>query len=247
MTSDLHPLTEFPGDGDVPGYEATLLRIVQSLQAQFREGSFAPGVSTQVLERPEGGKMLGLLLAKSRERGWVYLKAFSGQYGEEWVVPGWVPPVFLPQRLDLQQSGEARVKALTEQIDKLPEGSRERVRLVHDRRQLSRETMQQVFGSYEFRNFQGEKAHLLDLFSPQIPPWGAGDCAAPKLLAHAQREKLVPQAMAEFWWGKPAKSGERVEGEFYLPCRIRCGPVIEFLVRGQFIHWMSSTGLQGVT
>ena len=44
---------------------------------------------------------------------------------------------------------------------------------------------------------RGERRALRDLFD--APPGGAGDCTAPKLLAHAYRLGLVPIALAEIW------------------------------------------------
>ena len=62
----------------------------------------------------------------------------------------------------------------------------------------------QIHDTYRFANARGETRSLRSLFSPGEPPTGSGDCAAPKLLAHAYRLGLRPIALAEFWWGAPS-------------------------------------------
>lgn len=61
-----------------------------------------PRFSASNLYRPNGGKMLGVLVASARmgggdggpaEHDVVVLKAFSGQLWGEWSVPGWAPPL----------------------------------------------------------------------------------------------------------------------------------------------------------
>lgn len=73
---------------------------------------------------------------------------------------------------------------------------------------------------------------LSGLFAPGQPPPGAGDCAAPRLLAHARDRGLRPIALAEFWWGPPPPEGGRQWGVFYPACRGRCGPLLPLLLRG---------------
>ena len=70
------------------------------------------------------------------------------------------------------------------------------------------------------------------LFAPKEPPGGAGDCAAPKLLAWATALGLAPIALAEFWWGPPPPTGDRAHGSFYPACRGKCGPILPWLMRG---------------
>jgi tRNA pseudouridine32 synthase/23S rRNA pseudouridine746 synthase len=71
-----------------------------------------------------------------------------------------------------------------------------------------------------------------DLFAPDSPPGGAGDCAAPKLLAYAYREQLTPIALAEVWLGPPPPSGDRRTGNAYPACRGKCGPILAHMLAG---------------
>jgi tRNA pseudouridine32 synthase / 23S rRNA pseudouridine746 synthase len=96
----------------------------------------------------------------------------------------------------------------------------------------SRELQQQMHDGYVFANARGERRSLPALFAPAVPPGGAGDCAAPKLLAHAFANGLSPIALAERWWGPPPSSGGRLAGSFYPPCRGKCGPILAHMLDG---------------
>jgi tRNA pseudouridine32 synthase/23S rRNA pseudouridine746 synthase len=97
----------------------------------------------------------------------------------------------------------------------------ERARLVALRAETSRGYLVRLQDTYAFP--------LRALFAPGEPPGGAGDCAAPKLVAYALRHGLVPRALAEFWWGP---SGDRRHGDFYPACRGKCGPILAHLLAG---------------
>ncbi len=100
------------------------------------------------------------------------------------------------------------------------------------RHAVCRELMRRIHETYEVPNAKGECRPLLTLYGDALPPSGAGDCAAPKLLAEAYRRGLRPLAMAEFWWGPPPLSGGRVEGAFYPACRDKCGPLLPWMLEG---------------
>lgn len=100
------------------------------------------------------------------------------------------------------------------------------------RRFISRRAMQRIHDTYRLTNARGNSATLRELFPNGEPPWGAGDCAAPKLLAFAISHRLRPVALAEFWWGPPPPGGGRVEGVFFPACRSKCEPVLNFLLDG---------------
>jgi tRNA pseudouridine32 synthase/23S rRNA pseudouridine746 synthase len=96
----------------------------------------------------------------------------------------------------------------------------------------SRRLMRALHDTYRLFNARGESRPLRVLFSPGEPPSGAGDCAAPKLLAAARASGWAPLALAEVWWGPPPPAGARVEGEFYPACREKCAPLLPFLLEG---------------
>lgn len=100
------------------------------------------------------------------------------------------------------------------------------------RRAFSRRAMRHIWDAYALTSFSGERVLLRTLFPAGDPPSGASDCAAPKLLAAAQRQGLRPLALAEFWWGPPPPGGGRVQGSYFPACTPKCGPVLPFLLRG---------------
>jgi tRNA pseudouridine32 synthase/23S rRNA pseudouridine746 synthase len=108
----------------------------------------------------------------------------------------------------------------------------ERERLDHARTVRSRDLLRRIFAAYALPNARGETRSLDEVFAPASPPGGAGDCAAPKLLAYALRSGLRPLALAEFWIGASPAAGGRLDGQHYPPCRGKCGPILEHMLAG---------------
>ncbi len=108
----------------------------------------------------------------------------------------------------------------------------ERDAITRRRADRSNEVLELLLDGYQLANARGDIASVRDLFAPHLPPGGAGDCAGPKLFAHAQRERLRPLALAEFWWGAPAKGGNQQPGVYYPSCDRKCGPVLAHMLRG---------------
>jgi tRNA pseudouridine32 synthase/23S rRNA pseudouridine746 synthase len=120
-----------------------------------------------------------------------------------------------------------------EPIDRaLADLAEERAALERRRTAHSCGLLEQMFEGYQIPNGRGERRSLRSLFAPATPPGGSGDCAAPKLFGHAQRERLRPLALAEFWWGPPPATGGRHDGVFYPSCRGKCGPVLAHMLDG---------------
>lgn len=108
-------------------------------------------------------------------------------------------------------------------------------RLKRKRKELSDSLQHWLFSRYDLLNAKGERRNLLDIFksTPQgVPPSGAGDCCAPKLLQYAYRNGMKPVCMAEFWWGKSPKSEIRHHLHFYPACRSKCKPILGFMMQG---------------
>lgn len=103
------------------------------------------------------------------------------------------------------------------------------------RRVKSSSVQDWLFERYNFLNAHGHVKNVVAIFkefSSIVPPAGAGDCAAPKLLQYAFQHQLKPIAMAEFWWGKPAPSNIRKQGNFYPACRNKCEPILGHMLQG---------------
>lgn len=108
-------------------------------------------------------------------------------------------------------------------------------KLKTERKQRSDDLQNWLFQHFRMRNAQGEERDLISIFAAtvqRIPPSGAGECCAPKLLQYAFLNKLRPLAMAEFWWGASPKTELRRHLHYYSACRGKCKPILEFMLRG---------------
>ena len=107
--------------------------------------------------------------------------------------------------------------------------------LREERKQRSAALQQWIFEQFQMLNAQGEEKNLYDIFDElleQLPPAGAGECAAPKLLQYAYQHQLEPLAMAEFWWGDSPKGEIRRHGQYYPACKHKCEPILGFMLQG---------------
>ena len=170
------------------------------------------------------GKMFGVLVYGENQ----YLAAFSACLDGSYYHDGFVPPVY-----------ESAV---------LPVGSS---------REESQRLQRLLFARYNFTNGLGESRNLLDIFKDEpriltpeeffskssvpshptpkessLPPSGAGECCAPKLLQYAFSHGIQPFALAEFWVGAPPRNELRTEGAFYTPCSGRCVPILRHMLKG---------------
>lgn len=107
--------------------------------------------------------------------------------------------------------------------------------LKEKRRTRSAALQQKLFEQFQILNAKGEQRDLCDIFNEatqRVPPAGAGECAAPKLLQYAYLNHLKPIAMAEFWWGDSPKSEIRRHGYYYPACKGKCEPILKFMLQG---------------
>ena len=193
-----------------------------------------PRCSTDELFGLAGGKMFGVLCCRDPQGRPVVLRAFSGQYNGCWQVEGWVGPLFDSAAFDqLIRCPEEEIKRLGREIAGLSPGSEDRHRRQHQRRALSQDLMRQIHGLYRLNNFRGETATLANAFIGKgAPPAGTGDCCGPKLLHHAATHGLVPEGLAEFYWGRTNGSATREHGRFYPACAPKCQTILGFLLCG---------------
>jgi hypothetical protein len=190
--------------------------------------------ATGTLFGETGGKMFGVLCCRDSRGAKVVLRAFSGQYNGLWQVAGWVAPIFdVAAFTGLVHHPEREIKRIGREIAGLPRDSSRRRQLTVQRRTLSRQLMRTIHGLYQLRNFRGERLGLTAAFIGKgAPPSGTGDCCGPKLLHHAAVHGLIPEAMAEFYWGRSNASATRVHGVFYPACRTKCQPILGFQLCG---------------
>lgn len=179
-------------------------------------------------ELHQQGKMFGVLVVESQEsKEKSILAAFSAKLDGSYYHEGFVPPVY--------------------DIPTPPIGIN---------KEESRRLQQLLFANYSFVNGHGETKNLLDIFANEkpiifpeqwfdrdqkskaksqknnLPPSGAGECCAPKLLQYALTHGLKPLELAEFWIGAPSRTEIRREGVFYAPCSGKCMPILKHMLQG---------------
>ena len=104
-----------------------------------------------------------------------------------------------------------------------------------ERRLRSENLQKRLFASFEIVNAEGCRRNLLDIFAESeqtLPPAGAGECAAPKLLQYAFLNGLTTLSIAEFWYGRSPKGEVRRHGSSYPACRGKCKPILDFMLSG---------------
>lgn len=125
----------------------------------------------------------------------------------------------------LLAEAESKVAALREDIEQLRK----------ERHLRSAALQSALFERFKILNANGEVRDLMQLFAPTpqvLPPAGAGECAAPKLLQYAYIHNFKPLAMAEFWWGESPRGEVRRHGNFYPSCNSKCKPIMTFMMQG---------------
>lgn len=143
----------------------------------------------------------------------------------------------------MKRRHEAEVSDIQEKIDLMEE---EITLLKQQRKAMSEALQRRIFRLFRVRNAKGEEKDLTEIFqqfhdaqfagrrvphSP-LPPSGAGECCAPKLLQYAYIRHFEPVCMAEFWCGASSTGEIRHDGHFYPACRSKCLPILTFMLQG---------------
>ena len=132
----------------------------------------------------------------------------------------------------LKISRKEKQEAIQQQLAQLYSEIEEKKNL---RKQKSASLQNKLFDQYHFWNAKGEQRSVISIFKEAtqlLPPAGAGECAAPKLLQYAYTHQLKPICMAEFWWGASPASEVRRHGYFYPSCRGKCEPILGHMLQG---------------
>lgn len=187
------------------------------------------------------GKMFGVLVVENTDHEIGFLTGFSGGLADGANYPGFVPPVYNTEVYNaFVDDGMREITLINNAIlerksVKSHEGVEKINLLKHLRKTHSVSLLNKIFDQYDFLNQAGESKSLRDIFqhiSPKSPPGGAGECAAPKMLQYAFRQKMKPIAMAEFWWGKNPKKENVQHGAFYPSCHDKCKPILGYMLKG---------------
>ena len=210
--------------------------LAQAAAAEVMDSVHAYMHSHPESELHKHGKMFGVLVLDGTDEDALvhcassrcaspYLAAFSAKLDGSYSHEGFVPPVY-----EMREPPVGTGRAESQRLQRL------------------------LFAEYRLLNGRGETKNLLDIFAdekpvippeqwfdksqdrtsphPSLPPSGAGECCAPKLLQYAFAHGMKPLALAEFWVGASPKTEIRREGVFYAPCSGRCVPVLRHMLRG---------------
>lgn len=102
------------------------------------------------------------------------------------------------------------------------------------RRRDSEALQRWLFDNFKVLNGRGENRSLSEIFADTpfgIPPSGAGECCAPKLLQAAYLKGWKPIEIAEMWYGREKRGEVRRHGEFYPACRGKCLPILRWMLQ----------------
>lgn len=179
------------------------------------------------------GKMFGVLVVQKKDNSYGYLATVSGKLFGNTTCYKFTPSVFDDSIDDFYiNKGMIELTKIGNDIKRSLNPS-EIIELSQIRTEKSFALQQWLFKQYQFLNIYGHSKNVLEIFknsSQGNPPAAAGECAAPKLLQYAFKHQLKPIALAEFWWGKPPKNKEKVQGVFYPACKNKCRPILEYML-----------------
>ena len=136
----------------------------------------------------------------------------------------------------IRRRWQERMAQVQEQIDEHQERI---IKLKYRRKVMSEALQERIFRLFVVRNARGEILDLIDVFNRYygedagiVPPAGAGECCAPRLLQYAYLNNLTPLCMAEFWYGDSPVGEVRHHGQFYPACSSKCRPILDFMLQG---------------
>ena len=131
----------------------------------------------------------------------------------------------------IRQRHENELQAIADEIN---DYSQQIDALKARRKAMSEALQERIFRLFVVSNAHGEHRDLVEVFRPlgTLPPSGAGECCAPRLLNYAYNNSLHPVCMAEFWWGASPVGEVRHHGHFYPACRSKCKPILDFMLQG---------------
>ncbi|MFT6857330.1 MAG: tRNA pseudouridine32 synthase/23S rRNA pseudouridine746 synthase [Cyclobacteriaceae bacterium] len=185
------------------------------------------------------GKMFGILVVRKSDQSYGYLGTVSGKIPSNAASSRFVPSTFDDAVDDFFiNRGMTELTEIGSSISK-SDNDAEITLMKEKRKQKSLAIQQQLFENYRFLNLLGVEKNVLEIFQQSShgnPPSAAGECTAPKLLHYAFKHHLKPIALAEFWWGNPAKNKERAHKIFYPACKNKCRPILEYMLNDTALY-----------
>lgn len=138
------------------------------------------------------------------------------------------------EKAELKRIRQHYLAELSKIADEIADCRRRIEELKARRKAMSEALQERIFRLFVVSNAMGERRDLVEVFRPlgTLPPAGAGECCAPRLLNYAYNNGLRPLCMAEFWWGASPVGEVRHHGHFYPACRSKCKPILDFMLQG---------------
>lgn len=136
----------------------------------------------------------------------------------------------------LKKRVSSRLRPFESELEK----ARRQLDAMKEKRRSDSESLQNwLFTHFRVLNARGESRSLTEIFADtpmRIPPSGAGECCAPKLLQEAYMRGWHPVSMAEYWYGSPKEGEVRTHGVPYPACRGKCLPLLSWMLQGLSIE-----------
>lgn len=183
------------------------------------------------------GVMFGVLVCKNNEGESIVLKAFSGQFVGQWIVPTFVPPLLNVSKFDeVAEFYNPQCKALTREIENLDTIADAKIieQKKIKRKKLSTIALQTIVDSYKFPTITGKILTLKEIVKDKNYPSGTGDCCAPKLLGYAFSHNLHPISLAEGFYGKNTNFKEHKK--LYPPCKEKCSLILPAMLNLDILY-----------
>lgn len=139
------------------------------------------------------------------------------------------------EKAELHRIKKRSAAALEPFFNNLKEAESELAAMKKKRRDDSEALQKWLFSNFKVFNACGESRSLSEIFASTatgVPPSGAGECCAPKLLQAAYLQGWHPVSIAEYWYGKPKDGEVRIHGRHYPACHGKCLPVLGWMLQG---------------
>ena len=139
------------------------------------------------------------------------------------------------EKAELKRRRKAWQQVIAEKEVQLAVYSDKITLLANERKNRSLALQRWLFQQFRVMNAHGNEKPLIDIFQEKLgtmPPAGAGECAAPKLLQYAFVNALEPLCMAEFWVGDSPAGEVRRDGCYYGACKSKCEPILGYMLQG---------------
>lgn len=220
------------GEARLDKLNAQILRLEQSTALREIQQQVADGQSKLLQAQQDWSlKLKTEKLARKKKREELLANACPRQIEEQLEALNRCSQLAkIAQKKDLAGLREEQQKL----IDKLHKTLEPIIHLKQQRKEQSAALQTRIFEQFKLLNNRQEPQSVLQIFQQQklgMPPAGAGDCAAPKLLQYAFQQQLQPIALAEFWWGASPQSALRRHGQFYPPCQNKCAPIFQHMMQ----------------